>query len=109
MLVDPANARLGAHLGRRLADFAAAKKTHPVALLARGEADFQTQRTLKLAPDNDAANSGQGKSNLQMEPRLFRVCHKRIFLFSGLIARICLRTEGAHAEFSVAWHATRRF
>jgi hypothetical protein len=26
MLVDPANARLGAHLGRRLADFAAAKK-----------------------------------------------------------------------------------
>ena len=53
MLVDPANARLGAHLGRRLADFAAAKKTHPVALLARGEADFQTQRTLKLAPDND--------------------------------------------------------
>ena len=54
MLVDPANARLGAHLGRRLADFAAAKKTHPVAArLARGEADFQTQRTLKLAPDND--------------------------------------------------------
>jgi len=33
MLVDPANARLGAHLGRRLADFAAAKKTHPVAAL----------------------------------------------------------------------------
>ncbi|HEY6763927.1 MAG TPA: hypothetical protein VI386_04085 [Candidatus Sulfotelmatobacter sp.] len=54
MLVDPANTRLGAHLGRRLADFAAAKKTHPVAArLARGEADFQTQRTLKLAPDND--------------------------------------------------------
>ena len=52
--VDPANARLTAHLGRRLADQALSKDSDPdEARHARGEADFLTSRALKLAPDND--------------------------------------------------------
>ena len=56
--VDPANARITAHLGRRLADFAdwALKHvSHPgeEGRRARGEADFLTSRALKLAPDDD--------------------------------------------------------
>jgi len=54
MQVDPANARITAHLGRRLADYAADKESDPDgARRARGEADFLTRRALKLAPDND--------------------------------------------------------
>lgn len=41
---DPANARLAAHFGRRLADFFVDER-------ARAEADFQTRRAAKLAPD----------------------------------------------------------
>jgi roadblock/LC7 domain-containing protein len=53
-LVDPANARLTAHLGQRLAGYALEKETDPdAARRARAEADFQTRRALKLAPDND--------------------------------------------------------
>ena len=52
--VDPANARLAAHFGRHLADYALEKKTPPDdARRARAEADFQTRRALKLAPEND--------------------------------------------------------
>jgi WD40 repeat protein len=52
--VDPANARTTAHLGRRLADYAFQQGIDPgEARRARGEADFLTQRALKLAPDND--------------------------------------------------------
>ena len=52
--VDPANARLTAHFGKALADHALEKKTDPdEARRDRGEADFQTRRALKLAPDND--------------------------------------------------------
>jgi hypothetical protein len=57
--VDPANARVTAHLGRRLADYALEQASHPVearrdeARRARGEADFLTSRALKLAPIND--------------------------------------------------------
>jgi hypothetical protein len=55
--VDPANARLAAHFGRVLADYAhdaLAKGTDAdEARRAREEADFQTRRALKLAPDND--------------------------------------------------------
>ena len=49
MLVDPANARLAAHLGQRLADYALGNESDPdAARRARAEADFQTRR----APDN---------------------------------------------------------
>jgi hypothetical protein len=52
--LDPANPRLTAHFGRRLADYAVEKGTDPdEARRDRGEADFQTRRALKLAPDND--------------------------------------------------------
>ena len=52
--VDPANARVTAHLGRRLADQALEQGTDPdEARRARGEADFLTSRAVKLAPDND--------------------------------------------------------
>ena len=53
MQVDPANARLTAHFGRRLADHALEKGTDPdAARRARAEADFQTRRAMKLAPDD---------------------------------------------------------
>ena len=52
--VDPANARVTAHLGRRLADQALKQGGDPdEARRDRGEADFLTSRALKLAPDND--------------------------------------------------------
>jgi U3 small nucleolar ribonucleoprotein component len=54
MLVDPANARLVAHFGLALANLAVAEKTDPdVARRARAEADYHTQRAIKLASDND--------------------------------------------------------
>jgi hypothetical protein len=52
--VDPANARVTAHLGRRLADQAIEQGSDPdEARRARGEADFLTSRALKLALDNN--------------------------------------------------------
>jgi hypothetical protein len=52
--VDPANARVTAHLGRRLADQALEQGSDPdEARRARGEADFLTSRARKLAPDSD--------------------------------------------------------
>jgi WD40 repeat protein len=52
--VDPANARVTAHLGRRLADQALKQGSDPdEARRARGEADFLTSRAVKLAPGND--------------------------------------------------------
>jgi hypothetical protein len=54
MQVDPANARVTAHLGRCLADHSLAEGVDPdEARRARGEADFLTNRALKLAPNND--------------------------------------------------------
>jgi hypothetical protein len=54
MQVDPMNARLAAHFGRRLSDSALQQGADPVeARRAREEADFQTLRALKLAPNND--------------------------------------------------------
>jgi hypothetical protein len=51
---DPGNARVTAHLGRRLADQAFKQGRDPDgARRDRGEADFLTSRALKLAPDND--------------------------------------------------------
>src|SRR4029453_5121698 len=51
MQVDPANARVTAYLGRRLADQALEQGSDPdEARRARGEADFLTSRALKLAP-----------------------------------------------------------
>src|SRR5580704_10265261 len=58
MLVDPANARLAAHFGLALANFAVAEKTDPDdARRARAEADYQTRRAVNLAPDNDEAKN----------------------------------------------------
>jgi WD40 domain-containing protein len=52
--VDPANARVTAHLGRRLADEALKQGPGPdEARRARGEADFLTSRALKLAPNSE--------------------------------------------------------
>jgi hypothetical protein len=52
--VDPANARITAYLGRRLADYALKQASDPdEARRARGEADFLTRRAQKLAPDSD--------------------------------------------------------
>jgi roadblock/LC7 domain-containing protein len=52
--VDPANARVTAYLGRRLADQALKQSSDAgEARRTRGEADFLTSRALKLAPDND--------------------------------------------------------
>src|SRR6266567_1650243 len=54
MQVDPANARVTAHLGRRLADQALKQGSDPdEARRARGEADFLTSRARKLAPESD--------------------------------------------------------
>jgi dipeptidyl aminopeptidase/acylaminoacyl peptidase len=54
MQVDPANARVTAHLGRRLADQALKESNDPdKARRARGGADFLTSRAVKLAPDNE--------------------------------------------------------
>jgi hypothetical protein len=54
MLVDPANARVTAHLGRCLADHALKQVSNPdEARRARGEADFLTSRAQKLAPNNE--------------------------------------------------------
>jgi dipeptidyl aminopeptidase/acylaminoacyl peptidase len=52
--VDPANARLTAHLGCCLADQAFEQSIDPdEARRDRGEADFLTRRALKLAPNNE--------------------------------------------------------
>jgi len=54
MQIDPANGRVTAHLGRRLADHALKIGADPDgARRARGEADFLTSRAIKLAPDSD--------------------------------------------------------
>ncbi len=54
MQVDPANARVTAHLGRRLADLALEEHSDPDnPRRAREEADFLTSRALKLAPDSE--------------------------------------------------------
>jgi hypothetical protein len=55
MQVDPANARVTAHLGRCLADQPVKPSSDPGEVRrARAEADFLTSRPLQLAPDNDA-------------------------------------------------------
>jgi hypothetical protein len=52
--LDLANARVTAHLGRRLADQAFEQGIDPdKARRARGEADFLTSRALKLGPDSE--------------------------------------------------------
>jgi len=54
MQIDPANARVTAHLGRRLADQALKQDSDPDEVRRdRGEADFLTRRAVKLAPDSD--------------------------------------------------------
>ena len=52
--MDPAKSRLIAHFGVALANLAVTEKTDPDnARRARAEADYQTHRAVKLAPDND--------------------------------------------------------
>jgi hypothetical protein len=50
--IDPANARVTAHLGRRLAEEAQGNYLDETRR-ARGEADFLTSRAQKLAPESD--------------------------------------------------------
>jgi dipeptidyl aminopeptidase/acylaminoacyl peptidase len=60
--VDPANVSLAAHFGWGLADYAVKQGTDPdEARRARAEADFQTHRALKLAPDNDDVKKLRGE------------------------------------------------
>src|SRR5208282_965113 len=60
--IDPANARLIAHFGLALAKLAVAETTDPnVARRARAEADYQTHRAVKLAPDNDEVKDLRAK------------------------------------------------
>jgi dipeptidyl aminopeptidase/acylaminoacyl peptidase len=56
--LDPANGRVTAHLGRRLADHALKQGSDPdEARRAQGEADFLTRRAQKLAPESDEVKS----------------------------------------------------
>jgi len=56
--VDPGNARVTAHLGRRLADQAVKQGSDPdEARRDRGEADFLTSRAQKLAPNSEEVKS----------------------------------------------------
>ena len=58
MQLDPANGRVTAHLGRRLADHALKQGSDPdEARRAKGEADFLTRRAQKLAPESDEVKS----------------------------------------------------
>jgi hypothetical protein len=62
MLVDPANMHLAAHFGRSLAEEALEKDTDPAeARRDRAEADFQTRRALRLAPENDEVKTIRGE------------------------------------------------
>ena len=62
VLVDPANMRLAAHFGRRLADYALEKGADAAeSRRARAEADFQTRRALQLAPDNEEVKKLRGE------------------------------------------------
>jgi hypothetical protein len=62
ILVDPANMRLAAHFGRRLADYALEKGADAaMARRDRAEADFQTRRALQLDPENDEVKKLRGQ------------------------------------------------
>ncbi len=62
--VDPANARVIAHLGRRLADQALKQGSDlDEVRRARGEAVFLTSRAVKLAPDNDEVKKLRHRSS----------------------------------------------
>jgi WD domain, G-beta repeat len=75
MLVDPANAHLAAHLGRRLADYALEKETDPdAARRARAEADYQTHRAAKLASDNDEVKKLRRSSQAAAAARVTSLC-----------------------------------
>ena len=56
ILVDPANARLAAHFGKAIANYALGLGTSATdpnrGRKAMEQADFQTRRAIKLAPDN---------------------------------------------------------
>jgi hypothetical protein len=60
--IDPANARVTAYLGHRLANDALKQNVDPdEARRARGEADFLTSRAQKLAPDSDEVKRLRGE------------------------------------------------
>ena len=60
--VDPINGRVAAHLGKALAEHGLDKETGPdEARRDKGEADFQTRRALKLAPNNDEVKNLRGE------------------------------------------------
>jgi hypothetical protein len=57
--VDPPNARVTAHLGGRLADYALEQGSDPDEV--RGAADFLTSRAVKLAPNNEEVKKLRGE------------------------------------------------
>jgi len=68
MQLDPANARVTAHLGRRLADDALKQGSDPdEARRARAEADFLISRAQKLAPDSDEIKKLRDEVNRLLE------------------------------------------
>ena len=67
--VDPTNALLCAQFGRRLADYALEKGTDPAAARrARAEADFQTRRASRLAPDNEEVRRARDEVVRLLQP-----------------------------------------
>jgi hypothetical protein len=68
MQIDPANAEVTAHLGRRLADDALKQGSDPdEARRARAEADFLISRAQKLAPDSDEIKKLRDEVNRLLE------------------------------------------
>src|SRR5262249_37743849 len=69
--IDPGDARVTAHLGRRLADQALNQDRDPdEARRCRGEADFLTSRALKLAPDNDEVKKLRNEVIILLESKV---------------------------------------
>jgi WD40 repeat protein len=67
--IDPINARLAAHFGEALADYAHAKGTDPArAARALAEADFQTRRALDFAPRCDEVKELRAKVAQLLNP-----------------------------------------
>jgi WD40 repeat protein len=90
--VDPENARVAAHFGRCLADYALANATDPeLGRRARGEADFQTRRALKLAPYNTEVKNLRAKVVTDL----------------GLLDRDQQRIEEARKDFAEALQIRR--
>ena len=91
--VDPLNARLAAHYGRRLADYAMAKDTDPDGgRRARVDADFQMRRALKLAPGDEEIKKLRSEVTKQLS-RAVLVDHRAIEVTSREQLRVRAQTQ----------------